>query len=956
MRSRTCSVCLVLLLGALGTLHAQVYTSAIWGKVTDSTGAVLPGVTITLSSDRLIQPETTATSENGTYRFAELPIGTYELRFELAGFNTLIRQDIILDAGITIPVSIQLQLSSVAETILVTGESPVVDVRHTGTAQSFNQERLENIPTARDPWVLLEQTPGVLVNQQNVGGNQSGSQSGNTSRGAFVYQNTWNYDGVDITDLNATGFSPGYYDFGAFQELNITTSGQNPRLQTPGNTVSIIVKQAANVFQGQLSIYGTHHALQSSNIDDELREQGAGAGTPTKYLMLYSVDAGGPIVRDRAWLWAGFGYQDIHRGVVGFLKPGCDDPNDVNCLQDNPFKLNHLNVKANFQLSPNNKLNFLLTRNQKQVPNRGAGVRNPTLETTSRQDGRGLIYKVEDTHVVNADLLFTGRLAYFDQQFYLDFQEPELRNVQPTRELTTATNGRSLTQGWDTKQPSLIANFDGNYFLTNRAGGDHEMQFGFQFKNFKAENMLMRGGDATAVFRGGQAREAWFYRPGIWSYKITNMALHFQDIFTRDRLSLKVGLRFDYQAGTNRPSQIPANMVIPDFMPGVEFPGTDPVNTWKNLSPRLGLTYDLTGDAKTLLRVGYSRYYERRLSDDITFDNAARPSEIDLPWTDLNGDQFVQENEVDTSTILFIRNFDPENPDSLLSPNVVDPDYTAPATDEFILGFERELISDFAVGASYIYRVNSNFIWWDRGWSGVRVPYVGVSGSDFVPATVDFEGQELTYYELPFSRPAGEYLTNWPDYNHRYQALEMTGRKRLSNRWMLGFGITFADQSEHYQSEAAIFDPTNVAIRDGQQATSGGATARGLNAAWNVKLDGMVQLPAGVNLAGKLNGHQGYIFPRSFYTSPRRGGIGRAWVNLSPFGEDRYEDFWIADFRVEKTFVFKGTRLTGMLDIFNVFNSAYVIAREPRQNLSNANRVLNILAPRVLRFGVRWVF
>ena len=960
MQSRTCSVCLILLLGVWGTAQAQVYTGAIWGRVTDSTGGVLPGVSVILSSDRLIQKETATTSENGTFRFAELPIGTYQVRFELTGFQTLIREDVVVDAGATMPVMVQLELSSVSETVVVSGESPVVDIRQTGTPQSFNQDRLENIPTARDPWVLLEQTPGVLVNLQNVGGNESGNQSGHVSRGARMDQNTWTYDGVDITDLAATGFSIGYYDFGAFQEMNVATSGQNPRLQTPGNTVSIVIKQATDAFQGQVAVYGTHHALQSSNIDDELREQGAGAGTPLKYLMDYSVDAGGPIVRERAWIWAGFGYEDIHRGVVGFLKPGCDDPNDVECMEDNPFRLNHLNVKANFQLSPNNKLNFLLTRNQKQVPNRGAGVSRPTLETTVKQDGRGYLFKLEDTHVVSSDLLLTGRLAYHDTYFGFDFQEPGLRDVQSTLELSTYTWGRSAggwgVYGYDTKRPSLIANFDGNYFLAGRGGGDHEMQFGFQFRRFAPDSTVVHGGDAVAVFWLGQATEAWLLRPGNYSYEITNAALHFQDTFTRSRWSLKLGLRFDYQSGTNKPSQIPANMVIPDIMPAVTFPGTDPVNTWKNLSPRLGFTYDLTGDAKTLLRAGYSRYYSRRKSEDITFDNAAAVSELDLPWTDLNGDQFIQANEVDTSNILYLDNFDPANPDSLVSPNVVDPEYTAPVTDELIVGVERELIPDFALGASYIYRYASNWVWRDDWAAGVWIPYVGVSARDFVPVHVEFQGQPLTYYELPFPRPASEYLTNWPDYHQRYQAVEVSGRKRLSHRWMLGFGLTFTDHREYLESEAAVFDPTCADIRDGQLIMTAGGRQSGLNARWIVKLDGMVELPAGVNLAGKLNGHQGYAYYRNFYTPPRGGGIGRAWVWLNPFGVDRYHDFWIADLRLEKTFDVKGTRLSGMLDIFNLFNASTVLARESRQNLSNGDRVLNILAPRVLRFGVRWVF
>ena len=147
-------------------------------------------------------------------------------------------------------------------------------------------------------------------------------------------------------------------------------------------------------------------------------------------------------------------------------------------------------------------------------------------------------------------------------------------------------------------------------------------------------------------------------------------------------------------------------------------------------------------------------------------------------------------------------------------------------------------------------------------------------------------------------------------------------------------------------------------IRDGEfiMTLGGFGGLSGLNARCIVKLDGMVQLPAGVNLAGMLNSHQGDVYPRSFRTPPRRGGIGRALMYLNRFGVDRYEDFWIADVRLEKTFDVKGTRLSSMLDIFNLLNASTVFARELRQNLSNANRVLNILAPRVLRFGVRWVF
>jgi hypothetical protein len=321
----------------------------------------------------------------------------------------------------------------------------------------------------------------------------------------------------------------------------------------------------------------------------------------------------------------------------------------------------------------------------------------------------------------------------------------------------------------------------------------------------------------------------------------------------------------------------------------------------------------------------------------------------------------VQSNEVDTSTILSLGNFDPDNPDSLSSPNVVDPDLSPPITDELIVGFERELMPSFSLGANYIYKRFSNRLWND--WASnpgiginysVDMPYPGVTSSDFVPVMTDFEGQTLTYYELPFQRPAGELLTNWSDHRQRFQGFEVTVNKRLSNRWMLNSGFTFGDHREYYDSEAAVFDPTNIDLRRGGEMFT--LSDIRMNSRWVFKLDGMVELPAGIHLAGKLNGRQGYMFPPTFWVQTRGGGIGPVDVLLEPIGESRLEDLWIADLRMEKTFDLGRSRISGMFDIFNLFNSATVLARENRQNANDANRIDDVLSPRVIRFGVRWAF
>ena len=203
---------LVLLLGTTSAL-AQQQTGEIFGKAADASGAVLPGATVTVAGPALIQPRVAVTSETGTYRVPELPIGTYSVTFELAGFRTLAMQDIRVTIGFRAQVNGALELSTVQETVTVTGASPLVDTREVGTSSTFDLETLQNIPSARDPWVMLERTPGIFMDRANVGGNQSGQQAGYISRGSSTGNNKWSIDGVDITDMAATGSSPIYYDF-----------------------------------------------------------------------------------------------------------------------------------------------------------------------------------------------------------------------------------------------------------------------------------------------------------------------------------------------------------------------------------------------------------------------------------------------------------------------------------------------------------------------------------------------------------------------------------------------------------------------------------------------------------------------------------------------------------------------------------------------------------------------
>src|SRR4030095_15396296 len=192
-----------------------------------------------------------------------LSIGTYSVKFDLTGFKTVVNQDIFVTVGFSAQVNAQLGISTVQETITVTRESPIVDTRNTGTKQTFTNELLQSIPSARDPWVILQQTTGIAMDRENVGGNMSGQQSNYVSRGGHPFNNKWSVDGVDITDLAAPGASPTYYDFDAFEEMTINTGGVDVTQQTGGVGINLVTKSGSDRFRGSSRFYQTNHNLES---------------------------------------------------------------------------------------------------------------------------------------------------------------------------------------------------------------------------------------------------------------------------------------------------------------------------------------------------------------------------------------------------------------------------------------------------------------------------------------------------------------------------------------------------------------------------------------------------------------------------------------------------------------------------------------------------------------------
>jgi hypothetical protein len=991
------------LVGSVAGVSAQ-NTGEIYGKVTDATGAVMPGATVTLSSSVLLQPQTAVSTENGSYRFPGLGVGTYTVRFELTGFKTVVKEGFRLQLGESAQVNQALEISTMQETVTVTGETPLVDLKDTSKTNRFTQEALQSIPSARDPWVIIEQSAGVAMDRQNVGGSASGQQSNFVARGAAMAQQKWNVDGVDVTDMSATGGSPVYFDFDAFEEMQISTGGADVAMQSPGVGVNLVTKSGTDRFRGSGRYYVTDQKFQSFNVTDAQRKQGASTGNPIQNIKDYGMEAGGPIKKGRAWIWGSIGKQNINVGINNFYKTdaACQamKANPLNyslsdirtCLSPDTTLLNNYNAKFAMQTIKNNQLSVFFNAAEK-VRNARDGSDLRPLETTYRQlgvtrtdlgsnwwkTGMPKTYKFTDRHIFSDRFMIEGSYSHVGNNFTLTFHDEALRDVQPAFEISTSAWSRSYQEAVYVR-PTDSVDVVANYFLPGVAGGDHALKVGFKYRNDIAHTESMYGGDAYARFNLGVASEAQLYRRSISEYGLKNRNIYIQDSYTRQKMTVNLGLRYDYQTDFANPNTAPASpffgkaTYVGDFggvtytgapfnqLPALGFKGADAGVAFKNWSPRIGVTYDLKGDGRNVVKFNYAHYVSQLGTGDMSSTyNTVVLTQVRYPWVDLNGDKFIQANEIVLKSVplSYTSGYDYNNPTATSTTGKVDPNMTDDTTNEIIASFDKQIGSQFAVSASYIWRKYSNFRWSDTtNWTSAN--YTQVSFTPAASACPAGARCDTVNYYQPTSQPGTAYVyTNRPDYWRNYSGFELTARKRMSHNWAANASYSYNDAPVHYGSPNAYEDPTNVDKLNGGQyapeSTSSGIGNVFVNAKWIFRLSGSYTTPFwGINVAGFFNSRSGYPFIANVQTPTRPFSAGTANIYLDTLGDNRLPNFKTLDFKIDKAFtLYKRVKIVPSMDIFNLLNGNTTLSLRPVQNASNANTISSLLAPRVLRFGFR---
>lgn len=975
---RLIGLALALSLGFVPGLWAQASTGNIYGTVSDASGAAIPGATVAISGVTM-GGRSTQTGTNGEFRFLNLDPGTYKLTVTMSGFAT-VNREVIVTTGQNVNLNFGLKVATHAEEVTVTAETPVVDTKRVGTATTLTKEELAQVPQSRDPWAVLKTVPGVLVDRVNVAGNESGQQSGFVSKGSLASDTQWNLDGVVITDVNSNGASSSYYDFDAFEEINVTTGGGDLKVATGGIGINFVTKRGTNTFHGSLRGFLASHKLQSSNLPAELEGKLFNAdGSPaenanhTDQIFDWGGDLGGPLVKDKLWFWGSYGKNDIRIARLSQTK-------DRTILKN-------WNAKLNWQASQNDMVSLFWFNGAKVKLGRSPGA--ATNEADSFLWNQGNFYPEEDckvpcalhglwkaewNHTFSPNFFLNAKYAYYGWGYGFAPRGGADQNGGIDNYLDAAF-GSYL--GFTARKPWHVVNLDGNYFKS-AMGGQHEFKFGFAYRKDPARTTTtFSGNQVLAVRQNAEDAYAQITRQRNVRFTEDIWSGYVGDSFTKGRATISVGVRYDRQHAFNEPSTATANPLFPDLLPQLVYDGSGPTITWKDFSPRASVSLALDESRKTVLRASYARYAGQLFPNDVTTANpvGGYSTFLAYKWVDRNGDHFATKDEILLNDgIQYYNNVDPAHPIATTSPNKIDPNYHSSKDNEVVVGIDRELGGNFAVGAAYTWRkVNDVSSWWPR---------IGLTSANYTPnAPVTQNGYTAQTYspdpDLIAASNSGRFLTNRPDYSTGYNGLELTLVKRMSNKWFARAAFSLMDWHENL-GPGAIQNPTRNDVTGGQAgAAENGFSGPGVdggqiaprssgsgkgdiffNARWQFVANGLYELPGNFEVGASIFGHQGYVYPvvlrlpAGFDTSSSFRALA-----VPTLDDKRYDNLWDADFRLANNIKLAGhSSLQVTADLFNAFNKGTILGRNRQANSGAFGSPTDVLSPRILRIGLRFNF
>ncbi|HEX7192090.1 MAG TPA: hypothetical protein VF381_11030, partial [Thermoanaerobaculia bacterium] len=598
------------------------------------------------------------------------------------------------------------------------------------------------------------------------------------------------------------------------------------------------------------------------------------------------------------------------------------------------------------------------------------------------------MWKVEDTQIFGPNLYLTGLFSKVQGGFQL-----VANNGVGCDTLTCALNSlpayldsnlqfqRSF-ESYFTVRPQTQYRADGSSFFST-GSLSHELKFGTGYRDAKVRSVSVWPGNQYTVDNGGNGTGlvdgVYLLRPVDFTYSVKTNDLYVGDTMMLGNLTLQAAVRWDQQKAAVEGGSVAANSVAPTILPSISWNGISGLK-WHNIDPRVGLTYTLGADKRTLLRAAYSRYDDQLGGATVYSASPGAYNYLYYYFNDVNHDHVAQPGEIDFTTLGAVVGLDP-NKTTVANPVVRWGNVKAPTTDEFVLGLEREVVSDLSFGVNGTYRKLNDFLWNQPEKHQGQGDYY--TSADYVlhaPVTAtmpDGSKVSLPYYVVNtaggVSAPIYYVVNNRPGYYQTYKSLEFTATKRMSNRWMLRGNLTLQDWKQHVSS-SGIIDPTiqrttygcsvcnDVEVLQGSGTGSGAKGGVYINSKWAYNLTGAYQIPVvETSLGFNITGRQGYAIPYAYRINTfSEGVINEGFKFLLADNKTdafRHPNLTEVDLRLQKDLKIQRVGLTLSVDAFNILNDQTVLQRDvTRLNRSSSNHITELQSPRVFRLGARLSF
>lgn len=767
---------------------AQMRTGNLYGTVVDADRVPLPGVNVTLISTGGADM-TASTNAEGVFRFLSLPPSpNYQIRAELAGFKTKIETIIRINIGKNTNIEVVMEMGAIEEEVTVIARTPTVNPKRTEVSHTIDREAMMALPSARDPWVIIQMVPSILMDRENIGGSDSGQQSSFVAKGEGT--DSWVMDGIQITDMSSIS-SPTYFDFDIFEEISVTTGMPDVENRERAIVINMVTRRGQNKFgfggrfymtdeAWQLDASGEDHILVKARFPEPQYPAWAGSNI-IKNIKDFGFNMGGPLVQDKVWWWMSYGVQDIQTFVITGSK-------------DNT-QLNNYAGKLNFQLFADNRAEIFIHLGDKKKQGRDSSSTNPAGRNQHGKYHFGSpIFKIQDEHMFGDNLFISARYGFTDAGFGLwPATDEDMQYARWDDEENVIYNdpfgNLRYSSYFFCGRPHQFGLLQGIYYNDNLLGGSHELKVGLELNNSQRTYVGGRAGnfdfhwnfydtqmdydlDGTRDIpvdwiRLDVANNDVFFEDGTDRY-----SGYAQDIITFGRLTFNLQVRFDreidyqkeyttrslyledvegdwhdyYYEETQRwmtPGTISAISALMTDRTSPEFETPDVASFW-SISPRIGATYDLFGDGKTIVKAAFAMYPGGPLSVGNYTKGGVYPW-MDFWWGDQaagfgNGDWIVDQNELYwaeySGSRKIYRIFDDagnfvvtdamaareqglqwggmnwQDKLSLTANNdTVDPNWKQKNDFDVLISLEREIFSDFGIGIDFTYRWDERRTW-----------------------------------------------------------------------------------------------------------------------------------------------------------------------------------------------------------------------------------------------------